>query len=81
MLWVRRMTHVDVTAFSTPNRPDWRWRIVTYAGELVEESYETFPSISTAVSDGNRRMRELDIQDVSERAPMLYRSSTYRRAR
>ena len=72
---------MNVMAFSTPSKPDWRWRIVTYAGELVEESYETFPSIATAVSEGNRRMRELDIQDVSERAPMLYRSSTYRRAK
>ena len=72
---------MHVLAFSTPSKPDWRWRIVSYAGELVEESYQTFPSIATAVSDGNRRMREMDVKDLSERSHSLYRSSTYRRGR
>ena len=72
---------MHVLAFSTPSRPDWRWRIVSYAGELVEESYQTFPSIATAVSDGNRRLREMDVKDLSERSYTPYRSSTYRRGR
>src|SRR3989442_1222645 len=29
---------MQVVAFSNPSQPDWRWRIVNYAGEMVEES-------------------------------------------
>ena len=29
---------MQVTAFLTPQEPDWRWRIVNYAGETIEES-------------------------------------------
>jgi hypothetical protein len=47
-------------AFSTPSRPEWRWRIVDYAGEMVEESYQTFPSIAMALTEGTRRMNELN---------------------
>ena len=28
---------MQVTAFSTPTSPEWRWRICNYAGEMVEE--------------------------------------------
>ena len=51
---------MQVVAFSTPSRPDWRWRIVNYDGHMVEESYVTFPSIATAVTDGARRLGELN---------------------
>jgi hypothetical protein len=50
---------VQVVAFSTPPRPDWRWRIVNYDGHMVEESYATFPSIAAAVTEGTRRLAEL----------------------
>ena len=46
------------------------------AGSLVDFFHE--PANRDAI---DRLVAELDIQDVSERAPMLYRSSTYRRAR
>jgi hypothetical protein len=36
---------MQVVAFSTPASPTWRWRIVDYAGQTVEESRETFTSI------------------------------------
>lgn len=29
---------MQVIAFATPARADWRWRIVDYAGGTVEES-------------------------------------------
>jgi hypothetical protein len=67
---------MQVIAFSTPRAPDWRWRIVDYAGDMVEESYATFPSIETAVADGSKRMREVGDRDVSSRT-----TSYYRRAR
>jgi hypothetical protein len=72
---------MQVVAFSTPLRPDWRWRIVNYAGEMVEESRETFPSIATAVTEGTRRMQELDVQDMSVRSRTFYRSTSYLRNR
>ena len=68
---------MQVIAFSTPSYPDWRWRIVNYAGEMVEESRETYPSIAVAVAEGNRRLREVDGNDLSVR-PSPYRRS-YRR--
>ena len=56
---------MQVVAFSTPSRPDWRWRIVNYAGDVIEESRETFTTIAAAVATGQRRMRELDTVDTS----------------
>ena len=41
---------MQVVAFCTPARPEWRWRIVNYSGEMVEESYKTFLSIAAAVT-------------------------------
>ena len=37
---------MQVVAFSTPLNPAWRWRIVSYSGEQVEESREEFLSIA-----------------------------------
>jgi len=54
-------------AFNTPREPHWRWRIVSNAGELVEESREAFTSIAAAVNDGRERVRALDVRDASER--------------
>ena len=71
---------MDVTAFCTPNRPDWRWRIVTYAGELVEESYESFATIRLAVAEGTKRMRALNVVDRST-PPRGYRSTSHLRNR
>jgi hypothetical protein len=47
---------VNVIAFSTPRRPGWRWRIVNYAGETVEESEASFATISGAVVEGAKRL-------------------------
>jgi hypothetical protein len=72
---------MQVVAVSTPSRPDWRWRIVNYAGETLEESRESFPSISTAVAAGTVRMREMDTPDQSQRAPLFYRGTSHLRHR
>ena len=66
---------MQVMAFSSPSDPAWRWRIVNNAGELVEESRHAFTSIAAAVNEGQARVRELDIRDISER------SFAYRRGR
>jgi hypothetical protein len=57
---------VQVAAVTTPQDASrWRWRIVNYAGELIEESRETFPTIASAVEHGSRRLSQLDIVDKS----------------
>ena len=42
---------MNVLSVSTPGHPDWRWRIVGYHGETVEESYTAFPTIAEAVAN------------------------------
>jgi len=59
---------VQVVAFMTPARPEWRWRIVNYAGEMVEESSRVFPTIATAVAAGSQRLDEMNAVDLSVRA-------------
>jgi hypothetical protein len=49
---------MQVIAFSTPSYPEWRWRILDYTGQMVEESRAVFPSIAMAVADGTRRLRQ-----------------------
>ncbi|MBI1963028.1 MAG: hypothetical protein HYS37_06635 [Candidatus Rokubacteria bacterium] len=71
---------MQVTAFSTPTTPLWRWRIVNYAGEMVAESYETFPTIAAAVAHGTKRLIEMNTVDRSE--PVRgYRSTSHLRRR
>ena len=71
--------HVQVTAFSTPARPEWRWRIVNYAGETIEESFSEFSSIAAAVANGTTRLTQLNQVDTSR--PLTYRSTSHLRAR
>jgi hypothetical protein len=68
-------SNVQVTAFSTPAQPDWRWRIVNYAGEIIEESRRVFPSIAEAVANGTKRLVEMNVVDRSE-PPVPGRRST-----
>ena len=60
---------MQVAAVSVPARPGWRWRVVNYAGEMIEESRETFSTISIAVAHGKKRHAEMDIVDRSTPAP------------
>jgi hypothetical protein len=48
---------MNVVAVSTPGQPGWRWRIVDYHGEMVEESDAVFATISQAVAEGNDYQR------------------------
>jgi hypothetical protein len=68
-----------VTAFSTPTQPAWRWRIVSYAGELIEESRDTFPTIATAVAEGTRRVVAMNVVDRSAPSPIRRSTSHLRR--
>ena len=71
---------MQVIAFATPVRPEWRWRIVNYAGEMVEESFTTFPTIAVAVARGIQRLEELNTTDRSVRVNS-YRSTSHLRLR
>jgi len=71
---------MQVTAFSTPSRPDWRWRIVNYAGEILEESRESFPTIAKAVAEGTARLVSLNVVDRSLPTRM-WRSTSHLRNR
>ena len=65
---------MQVTAFNTPKDPSWRWRIVNYAGEMIEESDERFPSIVAAVAQGAKRLTAMNVVDSSQ--PVNWRRST-----
>jgi hypothetical protein len=71
---------MQVTAFSTPAAPDWRWRIVNYAGEILEESHDSFSTIAAAVASGTERLVSLNIVDRSA-PPMNWRSTSHLRGR
>ncbi len=47
---------MQVTAFSTAARPEWRWRICDYGGETIEESHDRFLTIAAAVAQGAERL-------------------------
>ncbi len=59
---------MNVVAFSSPRRPDWRWRIVNYGGETVEESSMGFPTIAEAVAEGTERLRHHADRDLADPA-------------
>ena len=61
---------MNVLAVTTPGQPDWRWRIVNYDGQTIEESYTGFPTIAAAVAEGNKRLRDHADRD----APIVRRS-------
>ncbi|MBI4592695.1 MAG: hypothetical protein HY728_00630 [Candidatus Rokubacteria bacterium] len=72
---------MQVFAVSTPQAPGWRWRIINYAGEMVEESRGTFPSIGSAVAEGGKRLQEINVPDLSVRVNPYRRSTSYLRGR
>jgi len=51
---------VFVTAVSTPDKPRWRWRITTHAGEVVDESRDDFATITAALQAGRTRVADMD---------------------
>ena len=69
---------MQVIAIATPTRPDWRWRIVDYAGEVVEESSQAFPTIAAAIGAGAERLQKMDAVDHSVRVNPYRRTSHLR---
>ena len=49
---------MNVLAFSTSTTNEWRWRIVDYNSQTVEESSATFSTIADAVAAGAKRLQQ-----------------------
>jgi hypothetical protein len=57
---------MQVAAVSKAHDRGWRWRIVNYAGDVIEESSEMFGTIAAAVAQGSARLVTLNVVDRSE---------------
>jgi hypothetical protein len=57
---------MQVAAVTKAEDRGWRWRIVNYAGDVIEESAELFGSIAAAVAQGSARLGTLNLVDRSE---------------
>ncbi len=71
---------MQVIAVATRTNAEWRWRIVNYAGEMVEESSAAFATIGDAVTAGSKRLQQMDVVDRSTR-PRAYSSTSHLRRR
>lgn len=70
---------MQVAAFARPHDHGWRWRIVNYAGDVIEESSDTYGSIETAVAKGSARLVTLNVVDRSAPSRAWRRTSHLRR--
>lgn len=55
---------MNIVAVSTPTSSGWRWRIVDYAGQVVEESHARFASIAIAIAEGTAHLRSREDLDA-----------------
>ena len=69
---------MQVTAFSTPGFPEWRWRICNYGGETVEESRDGFLTIAAAVARGAARLEHMNAVDRSQASRGYPRTARHR---
>jgi hypothetical protein len=65
---------MQVVAYSTPSSGGWYWRIMDYAGELVEESRERFPTIGVAVAQGAKRLGQMNLAAAGPMSTALSRT-------
>jgi len=72
---------MQVTAFSTPQQPSWRWRITKYSGEVVEESHDVFRTIAVALDAGRTRLGQMDVTEEPESHAWRARSTRGGRSR
>jgi hypothetical protein len=54
---------MNVLAFSTSRRPEWRWRIIDLQGETLEESSAQFRTIGEALAAGTEQLHVLRERD------------------
>jgi endonuclease V-like protein UPF0215 family len=68
---------MQVAAFAKENDRGWRWRIVNYAGEVIEESNDIFVSIAAAAPKASARLVPHNVVDRSE-PPRPWRRVSHR---
>jgi hypothetical protein len=66
---------MQVAAVATAQDRGWRWRIVNYAGEMIEESSDVFATIAAAVARGSERLVALNVVDRSDQSRSWRRGS------
>ena len=66
---------MQVAAIAKAKDRGWHWRIVNYAGDVIEESTDEFGSIAAAVAHGSARLVTLNMVDRSEPARPWRRES------
>jgi hypothetical protein len=49
---IMRPVEADIVAVSVGTDTRWSWRIISQAGELLQQSPGTFPSLDDALLDG-----------------------------
>jgi hypothetical protein len=57
---------MQVAAVTSPRERGWRWRIVNYAGDVLEESTDVFGTIAAAIAHGSAHLATLNVVDRSE---------------
>ena len=71
---------MQVFAFCSPQHPAWRWRIINYAGDTIEESHQVFSTIAAAIAQGTKRLGHMNVVDTSV-ATYGRRSTSHLRSR
>lgn len=66
---------MQVAAVARAQDRGWRWRIVNYAGEMIEESNDVFATIAAAVAQGSERLVALNVVDRSDQSRSWRRGS------
>ena len=72
---------MNVLAFTAELPRDWRWRIVNQAGEVVQESSSTFPTIAAALAAGKQQLLQMHVVDRSVPVSRVRRSTSHLRGR
>ena len=47
---------MNVFAFATSRRSEWRWRIVDLQGEMLEESADRYRTVGEALAAGTQQL-------------------------
>ena len=65
---------MTVVAVSIPSQVGWRWRIVDYNGETIQESDAVFSTMGRGLAEGRERLGHLPERD----APIQRQRSAWR---
>jgi hypothetical protein len=66
---IMRPVEADIVAVSVGTDTRWSWRIISQAGELLQQSPGTLPSLDDARLDGRQHLHETRAQSPSADSP------------